>query len=185
MGEASQPKRKLLIRRATVDDVDAIMRIEYVSFPTPWSRATYQREIATQNGGIYLVAEADGELAGYIGAWAYAGEVHVLTIAVAPAFRRQGIGEILMLAMLKQAAQRGASRVFLEYRITNKPAEALYAKLGFRVVGRRPGYYRDTGEDAILASFEGPATEEGRLKIDEMWQRWTQEHGQWELCLEA
>ena len=87
---------------------------------------------------------------GYGGLWLMVDEAHISTIASHPDWRRRGIGELLLLAMIDSAAEIGANIVTLEVRVTNVPAQALYAKYGFEVVGRRKGYYSDNGEDAYI-----------------------------------
>lgn len=87
---------------------------------------------------------------GYGGLWLMVDEAHISTIASHPDWRRRGIGELLLLAMIDSAAEIGANIVTLEVRVTNVPAQALYTKYGFEVVGRRKGYYSDNGEDAYI-----------------------------------
>lgn len=123
-------------------------------------------ERARQNGGR--------EIVGYAGYWTVAGEAHVSTIAVAPAWRRRGLGAWLLLSMIYHALERDAVVVRLEVRETNHAAQALYDRFGFVSVGRRGRYYRDTGEDAILMDLDLVASGvEERLKAleTELWQR--------------
>ncbi|MGE5262781.1 MAG: ribosomal protein S18-alanine N-acetyltransferase [Acidobacteriota bacterium] len=87
---------------------------------------------------------------GYGGLWLMVDEAHISTIASHPDWRRRGIGELLLLAMIDSAAEIGANIVTLEVRVTNVPAQVLYTKYGFEVVGRRKGYYSDNGEDAYI-----------------------------------
>jgi ribosomal protein S18 acetylase RimI-like enzyme len=90
---------------------------------------------------------------------------------------------VLVLIVLSEAAQRGVQSVELEYRVSNLPAESLYRKLGFRSVGRRPGYYRDTGEDAILAATDALQSSRGQEALRRQRERWEQERD-FELVLE-
>jgi ribosomal-protein-alanine N-acetyltransferase len=87
--------------------------------------------------------------------WLIVDEAHIATIAVHPDFRRQGIGEQVLLAALRAARAEGARWAFLEVRAGNTAAQAMYRKYGFVVDGRRPKYYKDNNEDAILMSLEG------------------------------
>ena len=87
---------------------------------------------------------------GYAGYWLIADEVHISTIAVDPQRRGSGLGELLLLNLLYLAFEHDAALVTLEVRENNYSAQALYHKYRFEIVGRRRGYYRDTGEDAIL-----------------------------------
>jgi ribosomal-protein-alanine N-acetyltransferase len=82
-------------------------------------------------------------------------ELHVLDLAVHPGWRRRGLARFLLGLALRQAAKAGAQVALLEVRAGNAPALALYAGLGFRPVGRRPGYYREPVEDALLLERGG------------------------------
>jgi ribosomal-protein-alanine N-acetyltransferase len=177
---AVAPSKQVTIRRARLEDLGEIMAIERVSFPTPWSEGSMSRELRGQDGGVYLVATVEGKVCGYVGAWIYAGEAHVGTVAVGPEWRGQGLGGLLMLAMLREAQRRGAQRVVLEYRVSNAVAEALYYKLGFRPVGLRRAYYADTGEDAILAALDDLATPQRQEALDSLQRQWEQRHG-WQV----
>jgi ribosomal-protein-alanine N-acetyltransferase len=81
-------------------------------------------------------------------------EAHITTFAVDPAWRRQGVGETLLLALLDLALGRHAREATLEVRLSNLPARRLYEKYGFRPVGLRPRYYSDNGEDALIMTTE-------------------------------
>jgi ribosomal-protein-alanine N-acetyltransferase len=87
--------------------------------------------------------------------WLIVDEAHIATLATHPGFRRQGIGERLLLTALAAAREEGARRAFLEVRAGNLGAQALYKKYGFSVDGVRPRYYKDNNEDAILMSLDG------------------------------
>ena len=147
----------LLIRRAGLTDVKAIFAIEQESFPTPWSRWTFLAEL-THAIGHFLVAgpapPSPWQLWGYIVSWVVAEEMHLLNLAVHPAQRRRGIARALLTKALYQARTQGARVVWLEVRPSNVAALALYQSFGFKEMGRRPGYYEDTQEDAILLALE-------------------------------
>jgi ribosomal-protein-alanine N-acetyltransferase len=102
----------------------------------------------------YLVARADGEIIAYGGMWLMVDEAHITTFAVHPDWRRQRIGERLLLAFLDMAVDRGAREATLEVRLSNLPARRLYEKYGFRPVGLRPRYYSDDQEDALIMTTE-------------------------------
>jgi ribosomal-protein-alanine N-acetyltransferase len=166
----------VLIRRARLKDLDAIVMIEAESFTTPWSRNLLASEL-DQPGSIYLVAEVAGAVAGFIGLWHVMDEGHICTLAVDPRFRGNGLGELLVLAALDAAVGVGSDAVHLEYRVGNGPAAQLYEKLGFERVGLRRGYYSDTGEDAVLARVRGLSGDDGRTRLTDAWQRWRTERG--------
>jgi len=98
---------------------------------------------------------AEGEqVAGYVGSQTVIDESDMMNIAVAPAYRRQGIGEKLIDALILQLTERGSHSLTLEVRASNAPAIALYDKHGFTQVGRRPNYYRNPKEDALILRKE-------------------------------
>jgi ribosomal-protein-alanine N-acetyltransferase len=148
--ENSQP---VIVRGITLDDVPAVMEIDRLSLPTPWSERSFHYELTENPASCLLLAEREGEvpqIVGLIGFWMLIDEAHISTIAVHPDCRRQGIGGMLLLEAIRQAIARGAELASLEVRQSNQDAVSLYQKHGFEFVGRRVGYYRDNQEDAIL-----------------------------------
>ncbi|MBW4040902.1 MAG: ribosomal protein S18-alanine N-acetyltransferase [Acidobacteria bacterium] len=142
------------VRAATSADVDAVMAIERASFPTDaWSEAAMRETFET--GDAFVAEHAEG-VVGYAAVLAPSGsgDADVLTIAVLEAYRGGGVGGALLAHLLETAADRGASRVFLEVRDDNPVAQHLYDSRGFRVVGRRPRYYQPDGVDAIVMRLD-------------------------------
>ncbi len=92
----------------------------------------------------------DSLIVGYIGFWLMAGEAHISTIAVDPAYRGRSIGELLLVSAMDQAADLHATEATLEVRVSNTVAQELYLKYGYVKVGVRKGYYSDNNEDAII-----------------------------------
>ena len=138
------------IRRMTPADLDQVDAIEQATFPTPWSRADYLRELTQNPVARYLVAVRGGEVAGFAGAWIILDESHITNIAVREDLRGQGIGRQLTTALLQYLSNLGAAYATLEVRVSNAPAISLYQSLGFLQVGKRKKYYEDNGEDALL-----------------------------------
>jgi ribosomal-protein-alanine N-acetyltransferase len=139
----------------TLADVPVVGALEPRCFPAPWSAQTYRNELLHNQYSAYFVLRpaGDGKLPSvlaYGGYWLMGDEAHIVTLATHPDFRRQGLGEQLLLGLVDRARRAGARSVTLEVRVSNKAAQALYAKWGFVVVGQRRGYYQDNGEDAIL-----------------------------------
>lgn len=133
-----------------VEDIDSVLEIEQLSFPTPWPRDAYHHELRKNRLACYLVARLVKQIVGYAGMWVTLDEAHVTTIAVSPAHRRQKIGERLLVALIDEAMKRGARWITLEVRKSNLGAQALYRKYGFKEIGTRKGYYSDNREDAIV-----------------------------------
>jgi len=95
-----------------------------------------------------------GYITGYAGYWIMADEAHIISIASRKEYRRQGIGELLLLTVMERAMKQKASIVTLEVRASNTTAQKLYYKCGFSTVGMRKGYYTDNREDAFLMSTD-------------------------------
>jgi [ribosomal protein S18]-alanine N-acetyltransferase len=146
------------LRRAGIDDLDAIMRLESGIFGSDaWSTASMRSELRSKNT-YYLVAErldSPGLLDGYAGLLAPAGarEGDIQTIAVAEGARRGGLGRTLVQTLVEEARRRGATAVFLEVRADNPGAQNLYKKLGFVEIAVRPKYYQPDGVDAIVMTL--------------------------------
>jgi ribosomal-protein-alanine N-acetyltransferase len=134
-------------------DLDAVMAIEEVSFPTPWPRKLFVEEIAREFSDPLVAVPPDGEgVQGYAVCWMVADESHLLNIAVRPDARGKGVGRALLRECIRRGARGGSDRIHLEVRAGNGPALRMYEREGFSHVGYRKGYYTDTGEDAILLS---------------------------------
>lgn len=139
----------VLIRTARIPDLDAIEKIERASLRSPWSRQMLLDELGSEKG-LNLVAEIGGKIAGYLFTMLVPPEMHLLDIAVAPDFRRSGVGRLLMEQMFKKAKEKGCTVCTLEVRSGNTSAIAFYGKFNFILKGRRRAYYQDTGEDALI-----------------------------------
>jgi len=150
----ARPPLRLRIEPMGLDDLAAVHAIERASFTSPWPDHAYRSEIESNRLAHYLVARAGDTVAAYGGMWLMVDEAHITTFAVHPAWRRQGIGERLLLAFLDLAVDRGAHEATLEVRLSNLPARRLYEKYGFRPVGLRPRYYSDDHEDALIMTTE-------------------------------
>ena len=144
-----------VIRRMTLEDVPAVHEIDTLSFSLPWPERSFRFELTGNPVSRGWVTEVDGRIAAMLMLWFIVDEAHIATIATHPDFRRQGMGEQILLHALRAAHSEGARRAFLEVRAGNAAAQAMYKKYGFIVDGLRPKYYRDNGEDAILMSLEG------------------------------
>jgi [ribosomal protein S18]-alanine N-acetyltransferase len=156
----------LVVEAATRDDLDALITLEQRSYSHPWTRANFEGELdASERGMLLLLREAasraDPErgIRGYCALQVYAGEMHLLNLAVAPEWRTRGLGRFLLRLARDLGARRGAREAWLEVRAGNGPAIALYESQGFREAGRRRGYYSRPREDALLlrAALGGPS----------------------------
>ena len=140
---------RLLFRAMTPDDVDAVAAIEEKSFAMPWKREDFWHE-AKNELATYIVGELDGKIIAYAGAWVSFNQAEVMSVAVDPDFRGQGVGTILFGELINRVKARGAKAITLEVRPSNTAAIKLYQSFGLKSVGRRRGYYLDNGEDALI-----------------------------------
>ena len=142
------------IRRMTLEDVPAVHVIDKLSFSLPWSERSFRFELTENLVSRCWVVESGGSVIAMLVLWLVVDEAHIATIATHPDFRRQGIGEKLLLTALLAARAEGARRAFLEVRASNRAAMELYEKYGFFQAGVRPHYYQDNQEDAMLMNLE-------------------------------
>lgn len=129
--------------------IPAILEIEKLTQTAPWSEQAFQNEISNPQS-VFLVAIADGEVAGYGGFWRCIDEAHITTVSVDPEKRRLGIARKLMKNLLEAAREEGFVCSTLEVRAGNEPAIKLYEKLGYKTTATRKGYYPDNKEDALV-----------------------------------
>jgi len=150
----ARPPVRLTIEAMRLEDLAEVHLIEQASFSTPWPENAYRSELLTNRLASYLVARIEGRIVAFGGMWLMVDEAHITTFAVHPAWRRQRIGERLLLAFLDLARDRHAREATLEVRLSNLAARRLYEKYGFRPVGVRPRYYSDNSEDALIMTTE-------------------------------
>ena len=160
-----QIRQQLAIELMRESDVNTVQEIEREIFATPWPRNAYYRELASRSSAHYVVLRQEGldarppevrssdfdpTIVGYGGMWRMYDEAHVTTIGVRHDLQHHGYGRILFAGLVQAAYDMGAKWVTLEVRTTNDNAMRMYEGFGFKVIGRRKGYYTDNGEDAIV-----------------------------------
>ncbi|MDR1440459.1 MAG: ribosomal protein S18-alanine N-acetyltransferase [Clostridiales bacterium] len=134
---------------ARAEHIPGIHEIEKLSFASPWSRESFEREFA-DDLAHYFVAVSHSEVIGYCGYWSVAGEAHITNVAVHPCHRRGRVGIGLMRRMMLDIARRGIRDTTLEVREDNHAALAMYAQLGFEACGLRKNYYEKERKNAII-----------------------------------
>ena len=135
------------------EHVAQIAELEKVCFNDPWSEKSIASELDNPLS-LWLVA-MDGEtLAGYVGSQSVMGWADMINIAVSPEYRRRGIAYELVERLVAALQKQNVTCLTLEVRDSNAPAQALYRELGFQQVGRRPNYYRNPKEDALILRKE-------------------------------
>jgi ribosomal-protein-alanine N-acetyltransferase len=173
-----------VVEKMRLEDIPRVVEIERQAFPSPWPARAYRYEVSQNHLAHYFVARCQDEerpyagsaeeagilgrlqpwshrghsdqhrIVGYCGFWVVAQEAHISTIAVDPQHRGLGIGQLLLLTAIEKAMDLDATLVSLEVRVSNFAAQNLYRKYGFEVVGRRPRYYSDNREDALIMTAD-------------------------------
>ncbi len=154
-----EPSTAIHIRPMREEDLAQVLTIDRASFSIPWSERSFRYELLDNPSSLLLVVEVGTPDGGRIVAaatviWLIEGEAHIATMAVDPEYRGRGISRKLLAAGLIEAIQRGAHQATLEVRAGNDIAQALYRRFHFKVAGRRPHYYRDNNEDALIMTAE-------------------------------
>lgn len=142
----------ITVRAMQVKDADKVSRLEQQIFSQPWSRQGFVDSIELGNT-VFLVAEEQAEILGYIGMYLSVDEAEITNVAVAPAKRRRGIGEMLLKAAKEEAGLRSIETIVLEVRVSNGDAVRLYERNGFQVCGRRKEFYELPREDAYIMVY--------------------------------
>ena len=137
----------------TAGQVPAVAELEKICFSDPWSEKSLGEELHNPLS-LWLTAAEGDTLCGYIGSQTVLGETDMMNVAVHPDFRRRGIAEGLILSLVEALKKQQSHQLTLEVRASNAPAIGLYEKLGFSQVGRRPNYYRNPREDALILRKE-------------------------------
>ncbi|MDX9788117.1 MAG: ribosomal protein S18-alanine N-acetyltransferase [Desulfobacterales bacterium] len=135
-------------------DIDQVLDIERICFKKPWNRISFLAGLSSAWSICYVAKAANnlerGGIIAYICAQLVIDELSILKIAVTPGWRRQGVGNALLERSITTAFTNGAATAFLEVRPSNLEAMAFYQKIDFQIVGKRPNYYPETGEDALV-----------------------------------
>ena len=143
----------MMIEPMNASHVPQIAQLEKRCFSDPWSEKSIASELENPLS-VWLVAVDGGQLIGYVGPQTVLGETDMMNLAVAPEARRQGTGRALVLALVDALTEKGSHSLMLEVRVSNTPAQKLYESLGFSQVGRRPKYYVNPREDALILRKE-------------------------------
>ncbi|MGV3465327.1 MAG: ribosomal protein S18-alanine N-acetyltransferase [Heyndrickxia sp.] len=140
----------ITFRKANLEDLDGILKVELASFTLPWSQEAFYNEFVNNQFAHYFVLEHNDNIIGYCGVWIVVDEAHITNIAISPEYRGLKLGESLMKKMMEYARLHRVHSMTLEVRVTNHIAQSLYRKLGFQDGGIRKGYYTDNHEDALV-----------------------------------
>lgn len=155
MGNTEPPCEAPRLRRMSPEDVPIVMAVEQAAYSGGWPVTAFERELTGNGMARYIVLEGTGGgIKGFAGLWLMVDEAHVVTVAVLPEERRQGLGRLLVHGLVELAIEHGMSVATLEVRESNEAARALYREYGFYEVGERKRYYSDNRENAVIMTTE-------------------------------
>ena len=135
------------------DHVSQIAHLEARCFSDPWSEKSIASELENPLS-LWLVAEENGQVWGYVGSQTVLDESDMMNVAVDPRFRRQGVARTLIETLIAELSKMGSRCLRLEVRVSNENARALYARMGFQQLGLRKNYYHNPKEDALILGKE-------------------------------
>jgi [ribosomal protein S18]-alanine N-acetyltransferase len=138
-----------IIEPMRLGHLDRVLEIEEASFPQPYSRELFEEELSLDIASPQVV-RLNSLVVGYIDYWTVKGEIHLINIAVDPAYRKLHIASFMMEHLIQDAQEKGAEKIFLDVRQSNAAAISLYEKFGFKKTGVRRRYYSDNGENALV-----------------------------------
>ena len=142
------------VRRMDVKDIPEVVEIDRSSFTLPWTERSFKYEVEENRAARCWVTTVDERVAAMLVVWIIVDEAHIATIATHPNFRRRGFAKQMLVKSLTSAREEGVRKALLEVRARHVVAQKIYCDIGFVEVGRRPMYYRDNGEDAVLMTME-------------------------------
>ncbi len=141
--------RNISFQKLSIKHLDEVLRIERLTFKTPWTKYAFIHEIQFERA-VFKVLKIDNRIVGYGGFWHVLDEAHISNIAIHPDYRGQGLGKMLLRHLLREAIARDVTRATLEVRKSNLVAQKMYVSFGFRIVSIRKNYYADEHEDALI-----------------------------------
>ncbi len=143
-------KKNLKFQRLHFNDINEILALENLIFPSPWTEEMIEHEATSSYSNFYVLKNLDEKILAYFGLWVVMDEGHINNFAVHPDFRRMKLGTMLMSKIFEIGSNFGVNLYYLEVRISNESAINLYKKHGFIEAGVRRGYYINPKEDALL-----------------------------------
>ena len=141
------------IRCMIEEDLSAVTAIEEESFSTPWTRGTFLSLLKQPSACLFSAVDSNECIIGYTAVWFVGDEGELGDLAVDRGARRNGVGSLLLHAVVEEGRKRALRRFFLEVRESNDGAQSLYSRHGFEIVGSRRNYYTNPVEDAVLMQF--------------------------------
>ena len=159
---------EIYIEKMSVDDIEQVIQIEEEAYGDHhWSKSAFYDEMSNNLAKYYVAKTSSGELVGYAGTWHIIDEGHITTIAVKNDYKRNHIGEAIIIKILEDCYKEGIKYLTLEVRVSNAPAIGLYTKYGFNSLGTRKGYYQNNNEDALIMWTENIFYDKFKTKFEE------------------
>ena len=159
---------EIYIEKMSVDDIEQVIQIEEEAYGDHhWSKSAFYDEMSNNLAKYYVAKTSSGELVGYAGTWHIIDEGHITTIAVKNDYKRNHIGEAIIIKILEDCYKEGIKYLTLEVRVSNTPAIGLYTKYGFNSLGTRKGYYQNNNEDALIMWTENIFYDKFKTKFEE------------------
>ena len=147
------------LHRPQVTDLDDLVALDQTCLGGLWTKDGYQRELESPNSHFWVLSlDVTQTIIGCGCFWEILEEAHITLLMIDPQYQGQGLGQLLLHSLLRDAVSRNLQRATLEVRVSNQPALCLYQKFGFQVAGQRKGYYKTTGEDALVLWRSGLQT---------------------------
>ena len=178
---------ELKLKALKAEQLQQVVELDRICLGGLWTLEGYQRELHSPNSTLLALSLSKAKESNYIVGigcfWAILEEAHVTILAVHPDYQGQGMGQLLLYALLSDAVKRNLERATLEVRESNKSALFLYHKFGFQTAGKRKGYYQQTGEDALILWRSGLNQPEFGRHLT-VWQQQVNqrlEENQWQL----
>ena len=141
----------------TSQQISEIVALDQLCFGGLWTEDGYLRELESPNSSLFALSVREPNLVtfnpkiiGMCCLWSIVEEAHITLLGIHPDYRGEGLGQLLLYVLFKDALKRKLKWATLEVKTNNHPAISLYKKFGFKIVGKRKGYYRSTGEDALI-----------------------------------
>ncbi|MGP0128671.1 MAG: ribosomal protein S18-alanine N-acetyltransferase [cyanobacterium endosymbiont of Rhopalodia musculus] len=142
---------RLILNTPHYDQLTQLVELDRICLGGLWTKKGYQRELDNPNSSLLVLSiEEFGFIVGCGCFWTILEEAHIVLLMIHPDYQGQGLGQLLLYSLLKEAANRNLERATLEVKVSNQSALAVYQKIGFQLVGRRKSYYQKTGEDALI-----------------------------------
>ena len=160
--------KQIYITKMTAEDIEDVVKIEADAYGEHhWSKSSFYDEMNNNLAKYYCVKIPDGTIVAYAGTWNIIDEGHITTLAVSPEYKRNHIGEALIVKILEDCYNSGIKYLTLEVRESNIPAINLYTKYGFESLGTRKGYYQDNNENALIMWTENIFYDKFKSKFEE------------------